>query len=136
VVLRRSVALSVAMVVFALIASCAVYTVSVSRCGIVQALWFAAATLSVLTLGMLAHERRRPAVLKIGPDGIAALNRAGAVTLAGRIVGFSQWTGLLLVLAVAGRDGRGRIAPLLIPADSLSPDSFRELAVKARHGTR
>jgi hypothetical protein len=136
VVLRRSVALYVATVVFALTASCAVYTVFVPRCGIAQALWFAAATLLVLTLGMLAYERRRPVALKIGPDGIAALNRAGAVMLAGRIVGFAQWTGLFLVLAVAGRDRKGRVTPLLIPADSLSPDSFRELAVRARHGAR
>ncbi|MGV2289067.1 hypothetical protein AAHK20_10160 [Trinickia sp. YCB016] len=134
--LRRSVALLGAMVVFALIASCAVYTVAAPRCGIAQAVWFSAATLSILTLGMLAHERRRPAVLKIGPDGVVALSRAGEVLLAGRIVGFTQWTGLLLVLAVAVRDGKGRIGPLLIPADSLSPDFFRELAVRARHGAR
>ncbi len=135
-VLRRSLALRAAMAVFALIASCAVYNVAAPHCGIGQAVWLAAVTLSLMTLGMLAHERRQPAVLKIGPDGIVTLSHAGAVMLAGRIVGFSQWTGLLLVLAVVGRDEKGAIRPLLIPADSLPSDSFRELAVKARHGAR
>ncbi|TKC83878.1 hypothetical protein FAZ69_22895 [Trinickia terrae] len=136
IMLRRSTALRVAMAAFALLVSCAVCGAAAPHCGILQAVGFAVATLAILMLGMLAYERRQPFVLKIGPDGVAAFSRAGEALLAGHIVGFSQWPHLFLVMAIAGCDGKGRVHPLLIPADSLSPDSFRELAVKARRGAR
>jgi hypothetical protein len=136
IALRRSVALRAATLGFALVATLSVYASAAPRCGFLQAIGLAAVTLVVLMLGMLAHERRQPISLKIGPDGIAALDRAGAILHAGRIVGQMQWPRLILILELAARDGKGRARPLLIPADSVSAESFRELAVKARHGAR
>jgi hypothetical protein len=136
IVLRRSTALRVAMAVFAFISSCSVYTAFEPRCGIAQALWFAASSVLLLMLGVLVYERRQPTVLKVGPDVIVMLDCAGEVLCSGRIVGFTQWTGLFLILAIADRERKGRSVPFLIPADSLFPDSFRELAVKARHHAR
>jgi hypothetical protein len=124
------------MAVFTLIACYAVYAATAPRFGVPYALGFTAVSLCLLMLGMLAHERRRPVVLKIGPDYVVALSRAGTVVLDGRVVGFSQWTGLLLVLAIAGKGGADGISALLVPADSLTAGSFRELAVRVRHAVR
>jgi hypothetical protein len=131
IVLRRSVALHGAAAGFALIAALAVYACAAPHCGIGHAVVLATVALGSLMLGLVAYERRQPVALKIGPDGIAASGRSGAVLFAGRVAGCAQWPRFLLILAVAGR-----ARPLLIPADSVPAESFRELAVKARRGAR
>jgi hypothetical protein len=48
----------------------------------------------------------------------------------GRITGCSQWSDMLLMLSLANESGRAH--RVLIAADMLAPDAFRELAVLAR----
>jgi hypothetical protein len=52
----------------------------------------------------------------------------------GRIAGCSQWSGRLLILALADASGRSRA--ILIAADTLCADAFRELAVLGRRAAR
>jgi hypothetical protein len=73
------------------------------------------------------HEYAQPVALKIGPDGLFAWDRAGSLLMQGRIAGCSQWSGRLLVLALAPDHGRSRT--LLLAADALPAAVFRELAV-------
>jgi hypothetical protein len=130
--LQRSVAMRAALAAFVLVATAAVYTSAAPRWGALDAACLAAAAFALLMLGGAAHERRQPASLKIGPDGLTAWTRAGDILVRGRIVGCSQWTNLLLVLAVAGDKGYPK--PLLITADALGADSFRQLTVQGRRG--
>jgi hypothetical protein len=132
VALGRSAGLRAAAGAFVLVATAAVYASAAPRWGALDAAWLAAAAFALLMLGAVAHERRQPAALKIGPDGLTAWTRAGDMLVRGRIVGCSQWTNLLLVLAVAGEEGRPK--PLLIAADALGAESFRGLAVQGRRG--
>jgi hypothetical protein len=117
-----------------LIALATVQTCLAARLGPWQAAPAGLAALAILALGALRHWRAEPSVIKIGPDGLTVWNRAGQVIAQGRITGCSQWSGRLLILALAGMRGRSR--PLLIPADALSAGAFRELVVLGRHGSR
>jgi hypothetical protein len=50
----------------------------------------------------------------------------------GRFAGYTQWANRLLVIAVTPHGG-ARAVPLLVAADALPAEAFRELAVRARH---
>jgi hypothetical protein len=92
-------------------------------------------TLAVAALIALCgarHERAQPVALKIGRDGLFAWDRAGALIVQGRIAGCSQWSNCLLILALVQEDGRRR--SLLLTADALPADVFRELSVRGRRG--
>lgn len=134
IALRPSVWLRSATVACMLIAVAAVQTCLAARLGGWQAAPAGLAALALLMLGALRYWRTEPGVIKIGPDGLTVWNHAGQVVAQGRINGCSQWSGRLLILALAGMRGRSR--PLLIPADALSAGAFRELAVLGRHGSR
>jgi hypothetical protein len=132
--LRRSAALRGVTVAFVLIAVAAVQACLAARLGAVQA---APATLAVLASLMLAarrHWRAEPGAIKIGADSLTAWNRTGQMLVQGRIAGCSQWSGRLLILALADAGGRSRT--LLIAADTLCADAFRELAVLGRCAAR
>ncbi|WP_459722737.1 hypothetical protein, partial [Paraburkholderia sp. 2C] len=100
------------------------------RAGWPHAAVAALATLAVLGLAWAHDARRRPVSLKIGPDGLTAWNRAGQRVAQGRIAGFAQWSGWLLSVALVSDNGRSRT--LLVTADMLCSDHFRELSVQAR----
>jgi hypothetical protein len=123
-----------ATTVCVLIAVAAFQACFAARLGALQALPAGLATLALLTLAQRRHWRSAPVAIKIGPDGIIAWNQAGEVVAHGRVTGCSQWSDRLLVLALT--DTRGHSRPLLIGADSLSADAFRELAVLGRHAGR
>jgi hypothetical protein len=121
---------------FVAVAAGAVGTTLAARVGLPHALLAALATCAVLGLAWLRAARRRPASLKIGPDGLTAWNRAGQAVAQGRIAGCAQWSGWLLAIALVGDNGRSRT--LLFTADMLCSDLFRELSVQARraaHGS-
>jgi hypothetical protein len=130
ITLRRSVVLRGATLAFILIAVAAVQACLAARFGVLQAAPAAAAVLAFLTLAVRRHWHAEPGAIKIGPDGLTVWNRAGHTLAQGRIAGCSQWSGRLLILALAGASGRSR--PLLIAADTLSAEAFRELAVLGR----
>jgi hypothetical protein len=127
--------LRVMTLAFSLVCTIAVHIVVAPRAGAGAAVWLGAATFVALAWRMVVHERKQPAALEIAPDGIAAFDAAGHALLRGRIAGCTQWTHRLLVLTVAPH-GPGRATPLVSAADALSADSFRELAVRARHAAR
>ncbi|MFC0398634.1 protein YgfX [Paraburkholderia rhizosphaerae] len=129
-VLRRSALLYCVSAVFILIAVAAVFTTLVARFAWPHAVVAALATLGMLGIALARDARRRPTSLKIGPDGLATSNRAGQSIAQGRIVGCAQWSGWLLSIALVGDNGRSRT--LLVTADMLCSDHFRELAVQAR----
>ena len=83
----------------------------------------------------MRHERAQPAALKIGPDGLSAWGRAGKLLAQGRIAGCSQWSGRLLILALAA-GSRGAPRTLLLAADALPAPVFRELSVLGRRARR
>jgi hypothetical protein len=134
IALWPSVWLRGATLVCILIAVAAVQGTLAARLGALQALPAGLAVLIVLTLAARHCWRAEPGAIKIGPDGLAVWNVAGRLVAQGRITGCSQWSGRLLILALAGK--RGRSQSLLIPVDALSTDAFRELAVLGRHGSR
>ncbi|MFM0072323.1 hypothetical protein PQQ86_14270 [Paraburkholderia sediminicola] len=121
-----------ALGVFVLTATGAAYTCFASHLGAWQAVPLTFAVLALLSLCAVKHERAQPVAVKIGPDGLSAWNRAGNLLMQGRIAGCSQWSGRLLVLALAPDHGRFRT--LLLAADALPASVFRELAVLGRRG--
>ena len=123
-----------ATVAFILIAVAAVQVCLAARLGALQAARGALAAPALLTPGAWRHSRAEPGTLKIGPDGLAVWNRAGDILAQGRIAGCSQWSGRLLILALAGASGRSRA--LLIAADTLPAGAFRELAVLGGRAAR
>ena len=136
IALRPSVALRGVTVVFILIAVAAVQACLAARLGALQAAPAALAALALLALGASLHWRAEPGAIKIGVDSLTVWNRAGETLAQGRIAGGSQWTGRLLILALAGERGRSRSHAFLIPADALAADAFRELAVLGRRRGR
>ncbi|SDG62668.1 hypothetical protein SAMN05216466_104214 [Paraburkholderia phenazinium] len=134
IVLRRSVALRGATIAFILIAVAAVQASLAARLGGMQAAPATLAVLGALLLGASRHWRAEPAAIKIGPDGLIVWNRAGQTLAQGRIAGCSQWSGRLLILALAGAGGASRT--VLIAADTLGAEAFRELAVLGRCASR
>ncbi|RDK01247.1 hypothetical protein [Paraburkholderia lacunae] len=121
-----------ALGVFVLTAALAVHTCLASRLGAWQALPLSLAGLALLALCAARYERAQPVALNLGPDGLSAWDRAGNLLAQGRIAGCSQWSGRLLVLALAPDHGRPRT--LLVAADALTAPVFRELAVRGRRG--
>jgi hypothetical protein len=132
IALSRSVAVRASLFAFTLLAALAVRGVVMPRGGDVAGFAFAAATFGALAVAALAHERRQPAALSLEPDGIAAYDRLGRLLVRGRIAGCAQWASLLLVIAVMPHGGT-RLSRLLVAADALPAEAFRELAVRARH---
>ncbi len=132
--LRRSFFLRAALLAFGLVCACAVHAAFAPRAGAGPAGWFALATFVALALRVLAYERAQPASLALAPDGIVAFDSTGRPVRGGRIVGLLQWTRWLLVLRIAPH-GPGRRWSLVIAADALPPEPFRELAVRARSAT-
>ncbi|MFC7629423.1 protein YgfX [Paraburkholderia humisilvae] len=128
--LRRSALLYGVAAGFILVAAAAVFTTLASRTAWLHAAVAALTTLVVLSVVLVQDARRRPASLKIGSDTLTAWNRAGQPVAQGRIAGFAQWSGWLLSIALVGDNGRSRT--LLVTADMLCSDHFRELSVQAR----
>jgi hypothetical protein len=132
IALRRSVTLRTAAAVFVLIATLAVYTCLAARLGAWWAVPLTLAACALLVLGAARHELARPVAFKLGPDGLSAWDGAGNLLAQGRIAGCSQWTGRLLVLALA--PDHGRPCTLMVPVDAIPASAFRELAVLGRRG--
>ncbi|MFM0203925.1 hypothetical protein PQR53_29170 [Paraburkholderia fungorum] len=115
-------------------ATLAAYTCFASHLRGSQVVPLTLAVWAFLTLCAIKHEHAQPVALKIGPDGLSVWNRTGSLLMQGRIAGCSQWSGRLLVLALAPDHGRSRT--LLLAADALPAFVFRELAVLGRRGAR
>jgi hypothetical protein len=88
-----------------------------------------ATTLAALGLASYRWVRARPSAISLRSDGLTLWNRTGEIRHT-RIAGCAQWSGSLLALTLLG--ARGRRETLLVPADSVDADTFRQLAVQAR----
>ncbi|AHI73788.1 hypothetical protein [Burkholderia thailandensis] len=137
VVLRASARLRAACALFVPVAGAAVYTCAeplFGGGGAAMLAWLAAALVALRARA--ACGQRQPAALRIdaGAGVLAAFDRDGRLLARGRIAGCTQWSDLLVVLAVQGR-GR-RATPLVIPADAVDAPVFRALCVLGRRAAR
>jgi hypothetical protein len=130
IALRRSLSIRLALGIFVLAATSAVYTSVALHLGAWQAVPLTLAVGALLTLCAIRHERAQPVALRIGRDALSVWGRSGTLLAQGRITGCSQWSGRLLVLALKPEEGRS--STLLLAADSLPAPVFRELSVLGR----
>jgi hypothetical protein len=127
--LRPSLALLLAQAIGIGMATASVWTVLAPRLGALHAIPPALAFLAACCVALAAWRRTQPAVIEIGPDSFVAYSRDGARLFQGRLAGAAQWGASLLALAVqAGK----RRATVLVAADAIGAEAFRELAVRAR----
>lgn len=120
------------MLAFMGIAAFDVYVTLAPRIGVSAAFSFAVVAFAALWLAACAHERRQPVALGLDPEGIVAYDAAGDVLVRGPIASCAQWANRVIVIAVKPDGGR-RVVPLVVAADALDAESFRVLAVRARH---
>ncbi|SAK48649.1 lipoprotein [Caballeronia glebae] len=88
-----------------------------------------AVTLAALGLASCRWMRAQPSAIGLLSDGLALWSRSGEMRHT-RIAGCAQWSGRLLALTLL--DTRGRRESLLVAADSVDADTFRQLSVQAR----
>lgn len=132
IALRRSSALLAATLAFAFIAALGLYAVLAPLAGASAGLAFSVAGYAALVLAARAQGCGRAVALGLEPGSIAVYDREGGILLRGPIVGCTQWANRLLVIAVRPA-ARTRAASLVVAADSLDAETFRALAVRARH---
>ncbi|MDR5831762.1 hypothetical protein P9250_28270 [Caballeronia sp. LP006] len=129
IALRPSRFLQAALLGFIVVAGFAVFQCVHGHAGAFDA--FAASAVCVATLGLTARRwaRRQPAAVGLHAEGLTVWDRAGNARY-WRIIGCAQWSGRLLALDVSTEEKRREA--LLIAADSLDADTFRQLSVSAR----
>ncbi|SAK69501.1 lipoprotein [Caballeronia temeraria] len=88
-----------------------------------------AVTLAALGLASYRWMRAQPSAISLSSGGVTVWNRTGAMRHT-RIAGCAQWSGKLLALTLL--DARGRRETLVVAADSIDADTFRQLSVEAR----
>jgi hypothetical protein len=88
-----------------------------------------AATLAALGLASYRWMRAQPSAISLHSDGLTIRSRTGEMRHM-RIAGCAQWSGRLLALTLL--DARGRRDTLVVAADSVDADTFRQLSVQAR----
>ncbi|CAH2774035.1 MAG: FIG00454574: hypothetical protein [uncultured Paraburkholderia sp.] len=130
IALRRSFTMRVVSAACVATASAAVYSCVSSWLGVLQALPLALAAFALLALCSVRHDRAQPVALTMGRESLTAWGRAGILLAQGRIAGCAHWSDRLLVLVLKPEEGRRNT--LLVPADTVPPAVFRELAVRAR----
>ncbi|WP_153099822.1 protein YgfX [Paraburkholderia hayleyella] len=128
--LRPSFMLEGTATLFAMVALAAVCQAIGRHFGWVAAGLAGLVTLVLLLASALRYRRRLPVLLKIRPDSLLAQDRRGMTLAQGQIAGCTQWAGCLLVIVLINETGRAWV--LLVAADALAPNAFRELAVLAR----
>ena len=132
IALRPSPALRAATLAFALIAALGLYAALAPRAGTAAGLALSVCCYAALILVARAQGCGRAVTLAIESSAIAAYDRNGGMLFRGPIVGCSQWANRLLVVAVRPA-GRTRVTSLVVAADALDAETFRALAVRARH---
>ncbi|QSN60525.1 hypothetical protein JYK05_09130 [Caballeronia sp. M1242] len=126
--MRPSRFLFAALIGFVVLADAAVFRAVFAQFGPLHATVAALACLAVLALAGVRWTLRQPAAIGLHADGVTVWNRAGYAQYR-RIVGCAQW-GAVVALTLSSEKGGPRA--LLVAADSIDPDTFRQLAVRAR----
>jgi hypothetical protein len=129
VAMRPSVFLRVALGFFAGVAGACVFEAVSAHAGPVDACVAAAVCIALLGLCARRWLRSQPAAIRTHADSLATFGRDGRVRH-WQIIGSAQFGGWLLALTLS--EGQGKPHTLLIPADSIDTDTFRQLAVSAR----
>ncbi|WP_350030082.1 protein YgfX [Caballeronia sp. AZ7_KS35] len=88
-----------------------------------------AAALAVLGLASYRWMNAQPSAIGLLSEGITIWNRSGEMRHTS-IAGCAQWSGRLIALTLC--DARGRRETLVVAADSVDADTFRQLSVQAR----
>ncbi|MDR5737868.1 protein YgfX [Caballeronia sp. LZ016] len=118
-----------ALGVFIAVAGAAVFECVAGRFGAFDGAVAALVALALLGVAAARWRRRQPVAIALHADGVTVWERAsGTHYLA--IVGCAQWSGRLLALTLSA--GKGRPRTLLVAADTVDSDTFRQLAVRAR----
>jgi hypothetical protein len=96
---------------------------------------YVAAIVCIVLLGLCARRwlLNQPLAIRTHADSLATFARDGQERH-WQIVGCAQFGGWLLALTLT--EGQGRPRTLLIAADSIDSDAFRQLAVSARRAAR
>ncbi|KND61787.1 hypothetical protein BVER_05880 [Candidatus Burkholderia verschuerenii] len=133
IAMRPSRFLRGALVAFVGIAGAAVFECVRGYAGGFDACVAAIACVAALGLGALRWMRRLPVAIDVHADTFTTWDRGGDARH-WRIAGCAQWGGWLLALTLRAETGRTRT--LLIAADSIDSDTFRQIAVSARRAAR
>ncbi|SAK90841.1 lipoprotein [Caballeronia pedi] len=130
VAMRPSRFLRVASIAFMAVAGAAVFQCVFAHAEHVgHAAVACAATVAALGLASYRWTRAQPRAISLRSDGLTIVSRSGE-TRHTRITGCAQWAGRLLALTLV--DARGRRETLVVAADSVDADTFRQLSVQAR----
>ncbi|SAK55665.1 lipoprotein [Caballeronia arationis] len=113
------------------VAVASVFQCVAARSGFLDGVIAALVAFFVLSLGARAWAGRQPVAFRFTSGGLTTWNRAGTAQY-GQITGCAQWSDCLLALTLLSADGHE--ARVLIAADAVERDVFRELSVRARRG--
>ncbi|WP_244815568.1 protein YgfX [Caballeronia sp. Lep1P3] len=114
---------------FVAVAGAAVFKTVFARFGLLHATVASLACVAGLALAAVRWTRRQPVAIGLHADGLTVWERAGTSQYR-RIVGCAQWGGRLLTLSLSSEKGGAQT--LVVAADCLDPDTFRQLCVRAR----
>jgi len=119
----------VALVVFMAVAGAAVFECIAGHFGAFDGTVAALVVTALLGFAASRWRRRQPVAIALHADGLTVWDRAGGAQYFS-IIGCAQWSGRLLALTLSsGKNGR---RTLLVAADAVDSDTFRQLAVRAR----
>ena len=118
-----------ALVVFIAIAGAAVFECIAGHFGAFDGTVAALVVAALLGVAASRWRRRQPAAIALHADGLTVWDRAGGAQYF-FIIGCAQWGGRLLALTLSS--GKNRPRTLLVAADAVDSDTFRQLAVRAR----
>jgi hypothetical protein len=116
---------------FICVAAASVFQCVAARSGCFDGAVAALVCLSILSLAARAWARRQPVAFRFASGGLTTWNPAGTAQYA-QIIGCAQWSDRLLALTLLSADtGESCV---LIAADAVGRDVFRELSVRSRRG--
>ncbi|MFM0051315.1 protein YgfX [Caballeronia grimmiae] len=118
-----------ALVVFIAIAGAAVFECIAGHFGAFDGTVAALVVAALLGVGASRWRRRQPAAIALHADGLTVWDRADGAQYFS-IIGCAQWSGRLLALTLSS--GKNRPRTLIVAADAVDSDTFRQLAVRAR----
>jgi hypothetical protein len=133
IAMRPSRFLRAALIAFTGVATTAVFQTVASRSTFFDATVFAIICAAALGLAARRWLRRQPVAIDFHADGLTTRTRQGDARH-WRIVGCAQFGGRFLALTLS--EANRRTNTLLIPADAIDSDTFRQLAVSARRAAR
>lgn len=131
IAMRPSRFLLAAMAVFIGVAGAAVFGCVLGHFGLFHAVVVSSTSIAALSLAARRWWHAQPVAIESHADSLTTWDRSGEAHH-WQIVGCAQLGGRFLALTLASNKKR----TLLIAADSIDPDTFRQLAVHARRAAQ